>query len=130
MCAGGGLRKAIATLLQDRSQGAPLFLLLHDASAASLVSGWAWSQRNPDWLAAPSGSRDGVDIEAAMKSREGICAGFAQGSSAFSLHTDRSTLATDLCSANDLDGWHAMPIQQRVGFRHARRIEAHLNEGY
>jgi hypothetical protein len=99
-------------------------LILDDISGASLVAGWAWSQWDPNWLAAGRAALKGFDVEKAFRNREGICIGFAPGSSGLSLSTDRSGTPTEeLRLAEDPEGWHAFTTQSGVGFRRARRID-------
>jgi hypothetical protein len=127
---GGGLRKVLEeTLPDERRHSTPLYLLLDDISGSSLVAGWAWSQWDLNWLANARAALGHADIEEAFRSREGICAGFVPGSSAFTIKADRTgTPAPDLRNPEDPEGWHAMAAQEGVGMRRARRIDVHLKE--
>jgi hypothetical protein len=125
---GGGLRQVLTDVVPDeRRDATPLSLILDDISGTSLVAGWAWSQWDPDWRVNARAALQGFNLERAFRSREGICIGFAPGSSGLKLETDRSgTPAPDLRNPQDPDGWHAFTIQQSVGLRRARRIDVSL----
>jgi hypothetical protein len=94
------------------------------------VSGWAWSQWDKQWLTTARAALGSFDLEKAFRSRAGICAGFAAGSSGLELNTDRSgTPAPDLRHPDDLDGWHHFTDQDgAVGMRRARRIDAWIDD--
>ena len=127
---GGGLRKALeAAVPEERQRSTPLYLILDDLSGTSLVSGWAWSQWDPQWLTSSRAVLKDFDLEKAFRSRAGICAGFAEGSSGLELSTDRSgTPAPDLRHPDDPEGWHRFTDQQgAVGMRRARRIDIRLD---
>jgi hypothetical protein len=128
---GGGLRQLLEEVApEERRNATPLYLILDDISGASLVAGWAWSQWNPDWLTAAGAAMKGFDLEKAFRSREGICVGFAPGSSGLDPAIDRSgTPAPDLRHPEDPRGWHVFTDQNgNVGFRRARRIDVRLDE--
>jgi hypothetical protein len=127
---GGGLRKAIeAAVPGERQQATPLYLILDDLAGTSLVSGWAWSLWDPDWMANMRAALKDVDLEKAFKSREGVCTGFAPGSSAFDPATERvSTPTPDVRNPEDPDGWHAFTVQKDIGMRRARRIDVWQEE--
>jgi hypothetical protein len=127
---GGGLRKILEKVApEERRNATPLYLILDDISGASLVAGWAWSQWDPNWLENARAAMQVFDLEKAFRSREGVCIGFAPGSSAFNPSTDRSgTPAPDLRHPEDPEGWHAFTVQDSVGLRRARRIDVWLNE--
>lgn len=128
--AGGGLRQAVEAAAPDeRARATPLHLVLDDMAGASLVCAWAWSQWDPDWLET---GRKIVGEGAWAKrfaSREGICIGFAAGSSALDPATERGTPtpAPDLHNPADRQGWHAFPEHTGVAFRRARRIDLTLD---
>jgi hypothetical protein len=128
---GGGLRQVLEEVVpEERRRATPLYLILDDISGASLVAGWAWSQWDPNWLAAGRAALKGFDVEKAFRSREGICIGFAPGSSGLNPGTDRSgTPTTDLRHPEDPEGWHAFTVQNDVGLRRARRIDLWQDEG-
>ncbi len=127
---GGGLRQVLADVVSEELRRAtPLYLILDDISGTSLVSGWAWSQWNPDWLAAARAAVMGSDLAKAFAVREGVCIGFAPGSSAFNPDMDRSGApAPDLHHPEDPEGWHAFTVQEGVGMRRARRIDVRLDD--
>ena len=128
---GGGLRRVLAEVVpEERRHATPLYLILDDISGASLVAGWAWSQWDPNWLTNSRAALKGFDLEKAFRSREGICTGFAAGSSAFDPATNRSGTPTpDLRNPEDPEGWHDFTVQDgSVGLRRARRIDVRLEE--
>ena len=126
--AGGHLRAVLEEALPDeRAAGTPLYLLLDDLSGASLVAGWAWSQWDTDWLA--KAKRQGAASTAGRGGKmEGICIGFAPGSSALladgsSSPSQSSTAVVPLENPADALGWHPLVAQGGVGMRRARRID-------
>jgi hypothetical protein len=129
---GGRLRYALQEIVpEERRQATPLYLILDDISGASLVAPWAWSQWDPNWLA--SGNHlTPSQLEKMIQEMEGICTGFAPGSSSLDVHgiADRAggTPAPDLRHPEDPEGWHAFTIQNTVGMRRARRIDVRLDE--
>ena len=134
---GGHLRSEIARLLPDEhSQGTPMHLLLDDFSGASLVAGWAWSRWHTDWI--EKSRRDYLEANGGrgslMRKMEGICAGFAPGSSALtedgtSNQTDQSaTPVPPLNNPDDPQSWHPLNAQEGVGMRRARRIDVWLED--
>lgn len=126
---GGHLRKILQQIIPEELHNAtPLYLILDDISGASLVSNWAWSLWNPNWL---TDAMSSADLEKTLADMEGVCIGFAPGSSALASDTERSngTPVPDLRNANDPDGWHAFTAQDgNVGMRRARRIDVWLDE--
>jgi hypothetical protein len=128
---GGRLREAIESIVpEERRNATPLYLLLDDISGVSLVSSWAWSQWDVDWLTTARAAMQGVDFAEYFRSRVGICSGFAPGSSAFNLQADRSgALAPDLRNPDDAQGWHAFTRQDDgPGMRRARRIDVWVDD--
>lgn len=121
---GGGLRKVVAQVVpEEREHATPLYLLLDDLAGASLVSSWAWAHWNPNWMD-DARSIMNIDMEEAMRSREGICIGFIPGSSAFLPDRDRSGApAGDVRNPEDPEGWHAFPEATGINMRRARRID-------
>ena len=127
---GGGLRKVIeAAVPEERRNATPLYLILDDLSGASLVSGWAWSQWDKNWMSTSREALKDFDLEKAFRDRAGICAGFAEGSSGLDMTTDRSgTATTELRNVDDQQGWHRFTDQSgAVGMRRARRIDVQLD---
>jgi len=130
---GGRLRLALEQFVpEERRQATPLYLILDDISGASLISVWAWSQWDSQWLSATRGSMTESQWAAMLKEKEGICTGFAPGSSSLDIHriSDRTggTPTTDLRHPDDPQGWHELTIQNSVGMRRARRIDVTLGE--
>lgn len=130
---GGHLRQALDELMpEERRAATPLHLIIDDISGASLVAGWAWSQWTDDWLEAIANRIDQDQLAGIFKSMEGICTGFAPGSSALALSPTRGPSggapAHDLRNPEDPDGWHSFPIQEGVSMRRARRIDVTLGE--
>jgi Protein of unknown function (DUF2889) len=128
---GGGLRQALEDAVpEERCRATPLYLILDDLAGTSLVSGWAWSQWDTQWLTTGRSVLKHVDLEKAFRSRTGICAGFADGSSGLDPTTDRSgTPAPDLRHPHDPEGWHRFTDQDgAVGMRRARRIDVWIDD--
>jgi hypothetical protein len=128
---GGGLRGALEAIVpEERRKATPLYLILDDLAGASLVSGWAWSQWDQKWLENAQSALKDFDLEKAFRSRTGICAGFAEGSSGLDPRTDRSgTPTSDLRNPEDPDGWHRFTDQAgAVGMRRARRLDVRLDD--
>jgi hypothetical protein len=127
---GGGLRQALEEAVPDeRSNATPLYLILDDISGASLVSGWAWSNWNPNWRAEGRAMFTAEQLAKAYKDRENVCIGFTPGSSAFDEHKDDSATAVpDLRNPADPEGWHVFTEQKSVGMRRARRIDVWRDE--
>lgn len=122
-CRGGGyLRSALAEFLpHELDGGTPLYLLLDDISGGSLVAGVAWSQWNDQWRNAAAGRAPRPDME-------GVCIGFAPGSSALDeqrsgITTHRVQIVRKLVRDDDLHGWHQLADLPPVSFRRARRID-------
>jgi len=122
-CRGGGyLRAALAEFLPDElERGTPLYLLLDDISGASLVAGFAWSQWTTAWK--------GADPKrVARPSMEGVCIGFAPGTSALDevgseMMTHRIQIVPPLLNPADPHGWHHLTDLPEVSMRRARRID-------
>ncbi len=125
---GGGhlrmvLREAVPQLIAEAS---PLYLLLDDISGTSLVSSWALSQWEADWLDRMIELMPPEQL-AKFQDREGVCWGFRPGSSALQ---DRSQMTDtpmadgfELRNPADPGGWHAFPEHDGLSFRRARRID-------
>jgi hypothetical protein len=128
---GGHLRKVLKELVpEERDRATPLYLILDDISGVSLVGGFAWSCWNPNWHAEMRAAMADPDRQKAIGPREGVCIGFAPGSSALS--PNRHGLLTpvpELRNPEDPEGWHAFTVQDgSVGMRRARRIDVQLDE--
>jgi len=136
--AGGHLRGVIARLLpEEHAATTAMHLLLDDFSGASLVAGWAWSRWYPDWI--ERSRREAFEKSGGqtpmVRKMEGICSGFAPGSSALeSDGTSNQTIqsATPVPPLNNPDdplSWHPLGAQDRVGMRRARRADVWLADG-
>jgi hypothetical protein len=126
---GGHLRIRLDELMpEERANATPLHLIVDDVSGASLVANWAWSQWSDDFgrdrEAAMAAS--GMDVQAMRRRMEGVCHGFAPGSSALA-RSGMSTNAVpvvDLRHPEDPEGWHDFtPQDGAIGMRRARRID-------
>jgi DUF2889 family protein len=127
--AGNALRSALGEVVPDlRDTGAPLYLLLDDMAGTSLIAGAVWSQ----WREQLPEMADLTELRSRMpmRSMEGICAGFAPGSSA--LNADGTSAGMThfiqdvppLVDADDPDGWHDLPSDMPgMAMRRARRID-------
>ena len=128
---GGGLRQAIeAAVPGERAAATPLHLILDDVAGASLVSGWAWSQWDQNWMQNTQAALKDFDLAKVFRDRAGICTGFAEGSSGLEVATDRSgTPTTDLRHPDDPEGWHRYTDQDgTIAMRRARRIDVQLRQ--
>jgi hypothetical protein len=133
---GGHLRRVLEEVApEERRNATPLYLILDDISGASLIAPWAWSQWDPNWLAQARAGRGMTENQwgEIRKKMEGICTGFAPGSSALdpnrmmANHTN-AALTQDLRHPDDPDGWHAFTVQDTVGMRRARRIDVSVDK--
>lgn len=81
---GSQLRGAIDEVLPgEREAGTPLHLLLDDLAGCTLIAGFVWARFMPDLVRARSAGG-----EEHRKRMEGVCTGFAPGSSALSPDRD------------------------------------------
>ena len=133
--AGGQSRAALVQIMaEERASGSPLYLLLDDFAGASLVAGWVWSRWIPDWAerARKSGSQSTVGRRGQM---EGVCTGFAPGSSALQpdgrgeMKSQNCMSVPSLINPEDPMGWHAFTVQDGVGKRRARRVDVWRADG-
>ncbi len=120
---GGHLRKVLQEIIpEERANASPLYLILDDISGISLISGWAWSQWDPEWQEKMKQAKEERSL-----SMEGVCIGFRPGSNALNPDFDFQLIADapapDLRNPKDPEGWHAFTDQQGVGMRRARRID-------
>ncbi len=123
-CRGGGhLRTAIETALPGlRESGHPLYLLLDDLAGGTLIGGFVWTRfglvveaRTPE-------------LAASMRSvMEGVCIGFAPGSSALgegpAMGVHRIAQVVPLIHPDDPHGWHPLADLPEVSMRRARWID-------
>jgi hypothetical protein len=103
----------------EREAGSPLYLLLDDLSGASLIAGFVFA-RWPD--------RAPVVSLPQRPDMEGVCIGFAPGSSALAeqregMRNHRIAPVVSLVNPDDPDGWHQFPAVPEVSMRRARRID-------
>jgi hypothetical protein len=128
---GGHLRKVLAELVpEERRRAAPLYLILDDLSGVSLIAGFAWICWNPNWMAEMRALMADPATSKVVGPREGVCIGFAPGSSALEPRTEQNlTPVVDLRHPDDPNGWHAFTAQDgSVGMRRARRIDVQLGD--
>ena len=120
---GSQLRGAIDEVLPgERAAGTPLHLLLDDLAGCTLIAGFVWTRFMPELVRehSPQG-------EEHRNRMEGVCIGFAPGSS--SLSVDRNTLGdytqvvTSLVHPEEPHGWHDFPESPEMSMRRARRID-------
>ena len=131
--AGGGLRQALARAApEERAKGTPLYLLLDDIGGASLVSTWAWSHWDPEWMAFSRGRMSEAQLEELMRRRRTVCIGLQN----LQMPTDRKLDAAemgapvpDLRNPDDPQGWHELPSEHVVSMRRARRIDIWRDAG-
>ncbi len=129
----GGFRARLKlTVPEERDGATPLYLVLDDIPGASLVSGWAWSQWDADWLDKARASLPDSEFSRRVMQREGICIAHAPGSSALDPNSPArqpgDTPVPDLRHPDDPQGWHEFPATDCVGFRRARRIDIVLDD--
>lgn len=124
---GGHLRMIMREVLPELIADAdPLYLLLDDISGVSLVSAWAWSLWNPDWLSSMRKSGGDDNLAAMMAERVDVCWGFQRGHSSLDpARADGVGTADGGELRNPLDpaGWHEFPALDGVSMRRARRID-------
>ena len=120
---GSQLRGAIDDVLPgEREAGTPLHLLLDDLAGCTLIAGFVWTRFMPELVRQRS-----TQGEEHRNRMEGVCIGFAPGSS--SLSVDRDTLGdytqvvTSLVHPEEPEGWHAFPESAEMSMRRARRID-------
>ncbi|MFF9221915.1 DUF2889 domain-containing protein [Streptomyces viridosporus] len=117
---GGGFRALLAqSLPRERDTGTPLYLMLDDLAAVSLIADFAVTR----WPSAePGAPRTTVDPP------EGVCTGFMPGSSAlnpdrFRAGGDRTRRVVPLPHPDDPEGWHELTAPTEPSMRRARRID-------
>jgi hypothetical protein len=120
---GSQLRGAIDEVLPgERVAGTPLHLLLDDLAGCTLIAGFVWTRFMPELVRERS-----TQGEEHRNRMEGVCIGFAPGSS--SLAVDRETLGdytqvvTSLVHPEEPAGWHDFPESPEMSMRRARRID-------
>lgn len=129
---GGHLRMLMREIMPELIADAdPLYLLLDDISGVSLISAWAWSLWNPDWLTAMR-ETSGGDLTKMMEERVDVCWGFQRGNSSLDPER-RADVGTadggDLRNPADPAGWHEFPALEGVTMRRARRIDVWRDAG-
>jgi len=120
---GSQLRGAIDEVLPgEREAGTPLHLLLDDLAGCTLIAGFVWTRFMPELV-----RQQTTQGEEHRRRMEGVCIGFAPGSS--SLSVDRDTLGdytqvvTSLVHPEEPQGWHDFPVSPEKSMRRARRID-------
>ncbi len=127
--AGGHLRLALRELMPELlAKAAPLYLPLDDLSGTALVSAFAWSQWDDDWVQSMRSRMAEGELERMMASRINICWGLAEGNSGVTVDKSPGDVADadagDLVNTADPQGWHALPGDAAgPSFRRARRID-------
>lgn len=111
------------------AQAAPLYLALDDISGVALISNWAWSHWNPDWLAKLHEHMPKDQLEK-MMDRAGVCWGLKPGNSGLQVNRSSDAAASigtadggELRNPADPEGWHDFPALEGVSMRRARRID-------
>lgn len=130
---GDKLRNLIDELLPaERISGSPLYLLLDDLPASSLISGWAWSRWIKGWVPRRFAN---MDIEEARALRREmmaeVCTGFRPGSSALDdVHGEKQDCrpVVSLVHPDDPSGFHELTRHTQVSMRRARRIDVWRND--
>ena len=126
---GGGSRARMGALIaEEKSQGAPLYLLMDDLPAAGLISGHI----SAEWVRPEDRMRP---IHMVPGSMDGICAGHVEGASAhdpsggiYMIHQVRQVSALD--EGGDLMAWHNhAPDVVEPSMRRARRIDVWNMDG-
>ena len=123
--AGGQMRSVLAdTLPNDKAAGSPLYFLLDDLAGVTLVSAWAWSVWEEDYLT----SLPEEKFRRHAERMENVCIGYRTGSSAlFAPKAGRTrqntTPVVPLAHPLDPQGWHDLPSLEGCHFRRARRID-------
>jgi hypothetical protein len=124
---GRGVREAMLDHVPaEVARGAPVVQLLDDTSGAWIVAAYAvflWGEGDC-----------GVTLGSTTRRQmEGICLGFAPGSSAIAPDggvNDRhmSTTVGDLVDPRDPEGWHDLPARSGMAFRRSRRLDVALTD--
>jgi hypothetical protein len=125
---GSQLRGAIDEVLPgERAAGTPLHILLDDLAGCSLIAPFVWTRFMPELLRARSG-----EAEEHRKRMEGVCFGFAPGSSSLTAElgsSDRVQVVTSLVHPDEPSGWHPFPESPEMSMRRARRIDLWIEGG-
>ena len=125
---GGHLRVVMADIMPDLiASGDPLYLLLDDISGTSLISVWAWSLWNPDWLRDIESLMPKEQLDKLTRAPDGVCWGLRPGNNHFSPESghlaDEPADAGPVVNPEDPAGWHDFPELPGVSLRRARRID-------
>lgn len=107
--------------------GAPIYLPLDDISGTALVSAFAWTQWQDNWLEAMRERIADGNFESAIAARVNVCWGLKAGNSGVSPggppRNPAEADAGELRNPADPEGWHTFPEADGPGFRRARRID-------
>ncbi len=124
---GRGVREAMqAGMAAEVGRGAPAVQLLDDMTGAWIVGSYAvflWGHGDT-----------GVTLGSTTRRKmEGVCLGFAPGSSAVAADggvNDRhmSAEVDDLVDPHDPDGWHDLPSRSGMSLRRARRLDVAVTD--
>jgi hypothetical protein len=119
---GSQLRGAIDEVLPgERQAGTPLHILLDDLAGCSLIAPFVWTRFMPELL-----HERGGDADAFRKRMEGVCFGFAPGSSSLTREPGAGEyvqVVTSLVHPDEPGGWHGFPDSPERSMRRARRID-------
>jgi hypothetical protein len=128
---GGKLRGALEVALpEEKEAGTGLYLLIDDIAGASLISGWAWSRWDTDWMAKRAGTDKAPPPPPDMRN---VCIGFRPGSSALGsngsfVSTQNIAEVGSLVRSDDPEGWHALAQFDKPAMRRARRIDVWVDD--
>ena len=124
--------RVVAAVPEEVAAGTPLYLLLDDLSGATLVGSVAlrfW--QSPEEL---EKQNEKMKAMAGTRVMEGICAGFAPGSTALNPDgTNRSMGDTKpvppIDNPDDPYAWHELTSQPGASHRRSRRIDVWIEDG-
>ena len=128
---GNGIRAALSEVSpEDLEDGSPLCLILDDVPGSGLISAFAWSRWDDDWMKRAAAPPAGAKGSRGRRPIVGTCAGFRPGSSALGVDggshpENRQNVAGVPALADPADplGWHDLDPHPPVAMRRARRID-------
>jgi hypothetical protein len=130
---GGGYRRALAAAAgEERRRASPLYLLLDDVAAMSLISVAGLAQWDLDAFKALSFAMSPREFAQHLKSRQDVCIGHTEGSTAQDPqlfdHNYGEADAAELRRADDPLSWHELATVEGPSLRRSRRIDVRLGE--